>query len=322
MARRLSFQKIVLGLVVVIVAFPALYAAAQSAPPSSAQAINDGNAAPQDRNRRDDKREEKRDGRHDGDKRSGDGKREGDGGRGERRGDGRFSADFFLEAIKRSDFLFEVAKRDGGALELLAPLMKPEVRDLMGLSPEHAAAADKILADMTKHFEEDITAFKQQAQPDAKLKELFDKRLQIENASFEEYLSTLPTEQRDRLLGIFVQYRNLRALSNRLVAEKLGIDKEDAEKLAKEISNIRRDVFQESGELARRQIQNGKMAPLTEQQSNEHLNKMRTKIDQRIEKQVSKERLDKLKSLRGQPLPAELIEKLDRPPTPPPPKRD
>lgn len=322
MARRLSYQNLILGLALASAAAPLSTAYAQSTPPAPSSKSVSENADPQDNTQRDDKRDEKRDGdgKRDGHGRS-DGGRDG-GGRGNG-GRGRFGVDFFLDALKNPEFLLEVGKRDGGPLELLAPLMKPEVRKLLQLSPEHTAAADKFLADMTKHFQDDITAFKQKpVQPNSELKELFDNRLKTENTSFEEYLKSLPVEQHDRLLGIFVQYRNLRALSNRVVAKKIGLNDEESQKLAKDISDIRRDVFQESGEWARRQIQNGKMVVPSEQENNEYLNKMRTKIDQRIEKLVSKEQLEKLKGLRGPSLSPELVEKLDRPPAPPPTKRD
>lgn len=318
MARRLSYQNLILGLAIASTAVSCSTAYAQTTPPASSSKSAGENRAvaqPQEKNH-DDKHDgdERREGRGRGDGGPGDGR--GNGGR----GNGRFGVDFFLEALKSPEFLMEVCKRDGGPLEFLAPLMKPEVRELLKLSPEHTAAADKFLADMTKHFEEDITEFKKQGKPISELKSLFDERLKTENTSFEEFLKGLSVEQQDRLIGIFVQYRNHRALSNRVVAEKAGLGKEDAAKLAKEISDIRRDVVQESGELARRQIQNGKT--LNETQNKEHWNKMRTKIDQRIEKLVSKEQLEKFNALRGKSLPPELIEKLDRFPPQPPSKRD
>ncbi len=171
-------------------------------------------------------------------------------------------------------FLLEVVKRDGGPLELLAPLMKPEVRQHMGLDELQGKAVDQFLADMTKRFEDDIIANKEQ--PNVDWDELFKKMLESENAKFAEFLkSKLTTEQSDRLIGVFVQVRNLRALSNRLVAiDKLGMTPERANQLREDIHRIRMDTIRENDEWARRRIENGNTV-----QQQEQLEKVRAKID-------------------------------------------
>ncbi len=69
--------------------------------------------------------------------------------------------------IKQPEFLMEVVKRDGGSLEFLAPLMKPEVRQQLELAQKHAEAIDKFFAEMVKHVADDIEAHQQK--PDTKL---------------------------------------------------------------------------------------------------------------------------------------------------------
>lgn len=326
MARRLAFHKLVLGIALATTAVD--LSSMASAQPSSQEPAakstgekpvgdqpqekpTSDSKDPPDHNRGDDK--------HDGDK-----KREGRDGRGGGRGEGGRNRgpnpDFFLQVMKNDPaFLTEVVKRDGGPLELLAPLMKPEVREHMGLDAQHAKAVDQFLADMTKRFEENIKANKEQ--PNADWQELFKKMLEDENSKFDEFLTKeLPAEQRNRLIGIFVQLRNMRALSNRLVAvEKMGISAERASQLREDIHRIRMETIRENDDWARRRIENGSTVQLQEQ-----FEKMRAKIDARIEKLLTKEELEKLKALRGKELPPAVRQLLDLPPGPPPgpPRKD
>ncbi len=101
---------------------------------------------------------------------------------------------------------------------------------------------------MTKRFEDEINEHKQD--PNTNWIQLFDKRLEVENGEFDKLLKeSLPPGARDRLLGIFVQYRNLRALSNRVIAvEKLGMPAEAAAKLREDIHNIRWEVIRPNDE--------------------------------------------------------------------------
>ena len=319
MARRLSFHKLVLGIALTtMTADLSSSACAQPAPQEpAAQSTSEKPASdrPQDKRGED---------KHDGDKKRdgrGDGGREGRGpGRGEGGRNRGPNPDFFLQLLKKDPaFLSEIAKRDGGPLELLAPLMKPDVREQMGLEPQHAKAVDKFLADMTQRIEESIKT--NQEQPNADWSELFKKMLADENAKFDELLTKeLPTEQRDRLIGIFIQVRNMRAFSNRVVAvEKLGISPERAAQLREDIHRIRMETIRENDDWARRRIENGSTVQMPEQ-----FEKVRAKIDARIEKLVTKEELEKLKSLRGKELPPAVRQFLDLPPGPPPgpPKKD
>ena len=324
MARRLSFHKIVLGIAL------ATTAADLSSTASAHPASQDPSAKPTSEKPSSDRPQEKPstdakdqpDHKRDDDKHDGDKKREGRGDGRDGRGGGRNrgpNPDFFLQVMKSDPaFLSEIAKRDGGPLELLAPLMKPEVREQMGLDPQHAQAADRFLADMTKRIEESIKTNKEQ--PNAEWQELFKKMLGEENAKFDEFLNKeLPAEQRDRLIGIFIQLRNMRALSNRLVVERIGMTTERAAQLREDIHRIRMETIRENDDWARRRIENGSTVQLQEQ-----FEKMRAKIDARIEKLVTKQELEKLKSLRGKELPPAVRQFLDLPPSPPsgPPKKD
>lgn len=307
MARRLSFQKLLLGLVLATSAVELPTAYAQNPPTVSPPADNPTKDKGDDKEHRDGKHEDRRDGenRRDGDRRDG---RDGD------RRDGRGLGGIIAMMAGNPEFLLEVCKRDGGPLELLPALMKPEVRKEMELEPQHAATADKFLADMTKRFTDELNALKQQPNPN--LREMFEKRLKAENEEFEKLLAALPAEKRERLIGIFVQYRNLRAVSNRIVAiEKLGMTPEQADKLRKDIHQIRMETFREMDDRVRDEvIERGTVQP-------PNLRKVRDNIDTRIKKLLTKEQLEKLQGLRGPELAPELIEQLDRPPTPPPPPK-
>ena len=328
MARRLSFHQITLGLALAATAanFSAANAHPTSQEPATSTPTQPAQTQPQstvgapreeavaqdqrpddkrgddkrsDDKRSDDKRgdnrhDDRRDGeRHDGERRDGD-----------RRMGGRGLKD-------NPGFVLEIVKRDGGSLELLSPLMKPEVRELLGLDAQHAAAVDQFMADMSTRMEQEFKAFKNQ--PNGNWDELFKKRLEFENKEFDALLKTLPPEKLDRLIGIFVQYRNLRALGNRVVAvEKLGMPVDKFEKLRGDIHRIRREVTSESDDILRRNAESGNTV-----QASDHLRKIRKKIDVRIEKLIEKEYVDqdylgKLKSLRGQELATALLESLDR----------
>lgn len=313
MARRLSFQKLLLGLALATSAVELPTAYAQNPPTVSPPADKPTKEKADDKEHRDGKQDGKRDGenRRDGDRRDGR-----DGERRDGREGGRGLGGIIAMMAGNPDFLLEVCKRDGGPLELLPALMKPEVRMEMELEPQHAAAADKFLADMTKRFTDELNALKQQPNPN--LREMFEKRLKAENEEFEKLLASLPAEKRERLIGIFVQYRNLRAVSNRVVAiEKLGMTPEQADKLRKDIHQIRMETFREMDDRVRDEvIERGTVQP-------PNLRKVRDNIDTRIKKLLTKEQLEKLQALRGRELSPELIEQLDRPPTPPspPPKK-
>lgn len=304
MARRLSFQKLLLGLALATLAMDSPTAYAQNTPAVSPPADKPTKDKADDKEHRDGKHDDRRDGdRRDGDRRDG-------------RDGGRGLGGIIAMMAGNPEFLLEVCKRDGGPVELLPALMKPEVRKEMGLDPQHATAADKFLADMTKRFTDELNALKQQPNPN--LREMFEKRLKAENEEFEKLLASLPVEKRERLIGIFVQYRNLRAVSNRVIAiEKLGMTSEQADKLRKDIHQIRMETFREMDDRVRDEvIERGTVQP-------PNLRKVRDNIDTRIKKLLTKEQLEKLQALRGPELSPELIEQLDRPPTPPspPPKK-
>ncbi len=99
--------------------------------------------------------------------------------------------------------------------------MHKPVREQMGTDEQFGTKLDSYLADMQKRLDEERK--EAEANPSTDWPKLFKERLEKENSSFREFLQALPPEQMDRMVGLFVQYRGLRALSNRVIAiERLG----------------------------------------------------------------------------------------------------
>ncbi len=190
-----------------------------------------------------------KDGDHkDGDRREG-GRRDGDrdGHRGDMERNGPQGEFRFLH------FLF---RRDGNALELLQLLQNKDVQRELGLDEKtYQPKLEQYAQEMQARFE----AARKQARDnkDADFEKSMKAWLVTENKEFEKTLGELSPAQRDRLLGLFVQARNARAVSNRLVAEKLGLNEQQLSSLRDEIDTIREQSMKEFSERARREFDNG-----------------------------------------------------------------
>ncbi|MCC6509444.1 MAG: hypothetical protein IT423_10070 [Pirellulaceae bacterium] len=214
-----------------------------------------------------------------------------------------------------SRFIMEAVRRDGGPLELLPLLKNMSVCKEIGLDEQFQTKLNTYQEEMQKRIDEERRSA--ESNPSTNWPNLFRERLEKENELFQAFMNEMPAHQRDRLLEIFVQYRNVRALSNRLIAvDKLGMTNDTAAKLKSDINRIRDETIRESMDEMRRLFDrnvqdNGDFK--------EHRRKNNAKIDSRIEKLISKSDLEKLATLRGKEVPIELLDSIDTPPLRPKP---
>ncbi len=208
--------------------------------------------------------------------------------------------------------IMDAVRREGGSLEFMPMLMNKDVRKEIGLGDEFDTVMEAHLAAVQKSWEEErqsATSAADKFQP-MPMKE----RLAKETERMDKLLAQLSPEQRSRMIGVFVQWRNFRSVSNRLVVEKLGMSAEKAAELRQNVENIREEIMDESRDRFRQIFENG--GDRAEFQTLVHKNQ--EKIDDRIEKLLSKEEIAKLTAVRGKEVSKELLQSLDRPPSPPP----
>ena len=187
----------------------------------------------------------------------------------------------------------EAVRRDGGSLELLPLLRAAEARKEMGLDEDtFKAKLDEHLAEMQKRFDTEI----KQAKPErgSDWAKVFSSQLEKENIEFQKLLDELTDNERDRLIGLFIQARGYRAVSNQLVSAKLGLTSEQATKKRKEIDNIREETIEASRDRVRRIFDKGDHE-LFEKVVQEN----QKKIETRIEDSLTTEQRQKLSELRG-----------------------
>lgn len=217
----------------------------------------------------------------------------------------------------------EAVRRDGGPLELLPLLHVPEVRKELGLDEEvFKPKLEAYMAEMQKRLDEDRRQMQGVAGVD--WSKLFSDRMAKENAQFQKFFDELDETQRNRLIGLFAQARGYRAVSNQLVATKVGLSDEDAAKLRKDIDTIREKTMEESRDRVRHIFDKGGDRFEFEKLIHEN----QKKVDAQIERKLSEEQRQNLAALRGKEIagpPSWLIRGVDMPrptPPPPPPRKD
>lgn len=220
----------------------------------------------------------------------------------------------------------EAVRRNGEPLELLPLLLLPQARAEIGLDEQQfKPKVDAYMAQMQQRIDEERQqaqeAREQGTQPIDWAK-LYAERMEKENEHFEKLLSQLTASQQERLIGLFVQARGYRAISNRLVSSKIGMDPTEAANKREMVESIREDVMEKSKDGFQRLFEKGGGPKEFEKFIREN----QRKIDDRIEKQLSEDQRSKLTALRGQ----EVAEPRDwllrgvempRPPAPPRPDR-
>lgn len=215
----------------------------------------------------------------------------------------------------------EAVRRDGGSLELLPLLRMPQALAELGVKEgvkerEFKAELDAYFADMQKRIDEDAKLA--QAGRGVDWGKLLTDRIEKENAQFQEFFNHLSPEQQDRLIGLFVQARGYRAISNQIVSSKMGLKADEAADLRKMVETIREEVIRESQDRFRRAFDRGDDFKEFEKLIRENQKKM----DARIEKKLTSEQREKLAALRGKEVPEPrdwLLRgvEMPRPPAPP-----
>lgn len=213
-------------------------------------------------------------------------------------------------------FFFEAVRRDAGPLELMPLLLSPEIRNEIGLDKAFEKKLELYTAEMQDRMDAERRAL--EANPPVNGREVFKQRLAKENERFEKFLDEMPEERRDRLIGVFVQMRNYRSLSNRLVSEnKLGLSREESAKLRKEIDDIREDTMSATRDRLKRIFENGGDRADIDKLFREN----QEKIDARIKRKLTDKQLEKLSSLRGREIEPALLRRVEMNPPPLPPPR-
>jgi hypothetical protein len=178
---------------------------------------------------------------------------------------------------------------------LLPILRAPEARKEMGLDDDvFKPKLDAYLAEMQKRFDDELKGIQPGRGTD--WAKVLSGRMEQENIEFEKFLDQLTEAQRERLIGLFVQARSYRAVSNRIVAAKLGLTAEEASAKRKDIDAIREETILQSRDRVRRIFDKGGDPREFEKVMQENLKKM----DARIEESLTQEQRDKLKALRGE----------------------
>lgn len=262
----------------------------------------------EDGRREDGRREDGRreNGRTEGKDAHGDGPREGGRGGGNRGDQGE------RDSAWRARFLIDAMRRNGGSLEFMPLLLTPEIRQEIGIDDDQfKQKLERFTTELQQKLEADRKAA--DATPGTNRFQKFSERLAQENVRFEKFIDELSEEQRDRLIGIFVQLRNYRSLSNPLVSErKLGMNREESTKLRKEIDDIREETMSAARDRFKRIFENGGDLGKLVRENQE-------KIDARIKKKLTEAQLQKLQSLRGKEVDQELLHNIEmKPPALPP----
>lgn len=195
-------------------------------------------------------------------------------------------------------FIVDAWRREGGALEMLPLLRMSEVRTDLGLvESAFKPKLDAFEAEMWKRM--DDTRKKIQQTPEANMAQVFVESLRVEKNNFQKFLENEFTqEQRDRLLGLFIQARHYRAVANELVAKKLNMNESESEALKKDIDSIREDSLNEMRDHIERVFKNGGGRDEIDKLVREN----EEKIDWKIKKKLSEAQIQLLKDLQGKPL--------------------
>lgn len=170
----------------------------------------------------------------------------------------------------------------GGALELLGLLRMEEVQKDIGMKPENYQTIQAALPDMRAIFQAD------EGERAAKLKEA--------NAKAKDVLDeALSPKQQERLLGLLVQNQGMRAVTNELVAEKIGLDSAKTQEIQDALTKSReemgakmREAFAGGGDGDRQE----KMREMMEQ--------MRKDVDQAVAAKLSDKQKADLEALKGE----------------------
>lgn len=222
-------------------------------------------------------------------------------------------------------FIFDALRREGGALEFLPLLRLTEVRADLALDEgDFKPKLDAFESELWKRMED--SRKKIQQTPEANMAQVFVQNLRIEKENFQKFLDREFTQdQRDRLLGLFIQVRHFRAVANELVARKLNMNEQESETLKKEIDSIREDALNEMREHLERVFKNGGGREEFEKVVREN----EEKIDWKIKKKLSEAQIQLLKEMQGKPIScteerlrhaADLMPRPNRPEGPRPPR--
>lgn len=166
----------------------------------------------------------------------------------------------------------------GGALELLGLLRREEVQKEVGLTPETYKSLQAAMPDIRAVFQAS------EGERAAKLKEANTKAQDV----IDEALS--PKAQ-ERLLGLLVQQQGIRAVTNELVAEKIGLD-------AAKIKEIQ-DAAAKASEGQREKMREAFAGGGDREKIRESMEAMRKEVDQLIAAKLSDQQKEKLEKLKG-----------------------
>lgn len=188
--------------------------------------------------------------------------------------------------------IFDMFRRNGAAPELLMLLVDSKVQSDLKIDQEMPAKLESLRKDFEAQLEQIRTVPPSNSRENSPFKKL------VEGASrnAEKFLTEeLTAEQYKRLLGIFIQVRGYRGLSNKLLAKEVGIEGDKANELRESIDRFRSEMIEKSSDRVRELFQNGSGPAEFETLMKEN----QRAVDEQVKKILTAEQLAKFEELRA-----------------------